>query len=285
MPDSQTPTRICNPGELQVDGCSHGSKNKSLRVAWKKFSIRSAPVTGPGFSFRHLLDAGVLCAFSMFTQGRRNTAMASPIVYPHSWDAAHQCPDGISNSGHLMGQGVNWTRQREGWVLQKSKRVSLCAVRDEGTGRSAHTSDSKWSPWWQLHCLPWLVTPNLVLSYSQIAVHMLVSFSLKVEHTSHLWISQLLLSVRKTNRREDPTGATDGQVLIAYHGWHEPVLTFPGTECQRFDRMLTEPSIDVTRQKALTRPLEISGIYVFLFLYLEGREIREPSPCGLSTGR
>lgn len=185
-----------------------------------------------------------------------------------------------------MGQAVKWTRQRVGWALQKSMRVSLCAVRDKGTGRSAHTSDSKWSPWWQLHCLRWLVTPNLVLSYSQIALHMLVSFSLKAEHTSHLWISQLPLSMQKTKRRkEDPRGGTDGQVLIAYHGWHEPVLTVPGTECQRFDRTLTEPNLDITRQKALTRPLEISGIYVFLFLYLEGREIREPSPCGLSTGR
>lgn len=118
-----------------------------------------------------------------------------------------------------------------------------------------------------------------------------VSFSFfksrkKKKQKPHLWISQLPLSMSKTKRRkEDHTDATDGQVPIACDGWHQPSLTFHGAECQRFDRMLTEPSIDVTHQKALTRPLEISGIYVFLFLYLEGRKIREPSPCGLSTGR
>lgn len=122
----------------------------------------------------------------------------------HISDPISRDPNGISNSGRLMGHGVNWTRQREGWVLQKSMHVSLHAVRDKGTGRSAHTSDSKWSPCWQLHCLHWLVTPNLVLSYSQIAVHMFISFSLKAENTSHLWISQLPLNAKDKEKKRRP---------------------------------------------------------------------------------
>jgi hypothetical protein len=46
----------------------------------------------------------------------------------------------------------------------------------------------------------------------------------------------------------------------------------------------TEPSIEITHEKKLTETLEISGIYDFLFLSLDRRKIREPSPCGLSTG-
>lgn len=164
-------------------------------------------MTGPGFSFRHLLKSCVRSACSCRvedTQPRHLPLCVLIAGVQHISAPISRDSNGISNSRHLMGQGAKWTRQRVDWALQKGMRVSLCAVRDMGTGRSAHTSDSKWSPWWQLHCLRWLVTPNLVLSYSQIALHMLVSFSLKAEHTSHLWISQLPLSMRKTKKERGP---------------------------------------------------------------------------------